>query len=943
LGQINMKNGKSKEEALTAIQSKQNKIIPSLSRKVWQMYLQVGFIGLIIAVSLWYVMNTGSRIAKQYYPLVDAAMEIKLKATTAHLWFEEIIGGDSSIDINEVWNNIDKAGWFAQAMLEGGESVEGNFIPLDDPELRQNIMEVKEKIRAFRNIAEERLANIDKSTSGSDIDQRFDSVFESFLEEADEVETALQQIMKRDIKQFLMIQTALIVLCFILTGFIGVILHRFQKKQFTDLSLLKASNQLLQAREQQLLASNQQLEASEQQLKASNQQLQASEQQLRASNQQLRASEQQLKASNQQLRASEQQLKASNQQLIQSQQKLALHLQNTPLGVIQWGPDFNVTEWNKAAEKIFGFTEEEAIGRHAAGLIVPESVKEIVDKVWQDLLDQQGGTRSINENITKDNKSIMCDWYNTPLIDENGKTLGVASLVLDITERKRAEQSAQDLAHIVERSLNEIYIFDAETFRFVQVNRGACENIGYTLEELAKLTPLDIKPEFTKEKFIQLVEPLKNGAKEIIKFETVHKRKDGSLYNVEVHLQLSDFLGKPVFVAIILDITETKRLQALESRAERLEMAGTVAGQVAHDFNNLLAPIVAYPDFIRDELPSDHKAHVYLDSIENAALKIANINQDLLVMGRRGHYNQEVLDLNRVVSQAAQEMKSRTKTVTFEMNLCQDIMKIKGGNAQIHRMLTNLLVNAQDAMGDIGQVTIKTENYYADDTTIAFGRVPKGEYVKLTITDNGCGIPDDIIQNILDPFFSTKMADKKRGSGLGLSVVDAVTRDHNGYLDLSSKVGHGTSFYIYFPVTREDSEADDSTYLAGGTEKVLVIDDDDVQREVTTQLLEKLGYETDSVVSGEKAMEFLRENRQDLVILDMVMPGGIDGTETYRQIVEIYPEQKAIILSGFSESEQVLEVQKLGAGAFIKKPVTRKIIAAAVRTELDRKIPASKS
>jgi len=531
----------------------------------------------------------------------------------------------------------------------------------------------------------------------------------------------------------------------------------------------------------------------------------------------------------------------------------------------------------------------------------------------------------------------------TSYSEDDNEIRGFVVNARDITDRTRAEQNIRDLANIVERSLNEIYIFDAETFKFIQVNRGARDNIGYTLAELTELTPFDIKPEYNKESFLKLVEPLRDGSKEIIKIETVHQRKDGSLYDVEVHLQLSEFLNKPAFVAIILDITETKRLRELESRAARLEMVGIIAGQVAHDFNNLLAPIMAYPELIHDGLPRDHKAHIYLNAIENAAKKIADINQDLLTMGRRGHYNLEVIDLNQVVLQAVQEMESRTKTISFDMHLQDKLMNIKGGAAQIHRMLTNLLVNAQDAMQNMGEVTIKTEDYYADDTSVRFGRVPRGNYVKLTISDNGSGISDDVIENILDPFFSTKTADKGRGSGLGLSVVNAVMKDHNGHLDLSSKVGQGTSFYLYFPVTREKIKRVDAEHYAVGTEKILVVDDDDIQREVSSLLLTKLGYEVSSVKSGEKAIEFLKENPQDLVILDMVMPGGIDGTETYRQILKIRSQQRAIILSGFSETDRVLEVQRLGAGAFVKKPVTQKIIAAAVRTELERQVETASS
>jgi len=384
------------------------------------------------------------------------------------------------------------------------------------------------------------------------------------------------------------------------------------------------------------------------------------------------------------------------------------------------------------------------------------------------------------------------------------------------------------------------------------------------------------------------------------------------------------------------NITETRRLEQLESRASRLETAGTIAGQVAHDFNNLLGPIVAYPEFIREKLPRNHKAIGYLDDIEKSALKIADINQQLLTLGRRGHYNQKAINLNTIINQAVREMAPMSDKVSLEIDLDPNIMTILGGDSQIHRVITNLLCNAFDALQGIGHISVRTENYYADDVSCTYGRVPKGEYVKLTISDTGSGISEDIVQKILDPFFTTKNSDKQRGSGLGLSVVDAVIKDHNGYLDLVTKSGKGTSFYIYFPITQRTSDEDQFDEASSGSETILVVDDDEIQRDVSTQILKRLKYKVSTVESGEQAIEFLRENPIDLVILDMIMPGGIDGAETYRQILEISHNQKAIIVSGFSESERVKVAQELGAGEFVKKPLTKKAIATAVRIELDR-------
>jgi PAS domain S-box-containing protein len=933
------------------------------------MYIQVGFIGLLIAATMWYALSTSSRIANQYTPLVDAVKEIKLRAAVGHLWFEEIIAGDRAEDISAVWRHLDLATWYAQAMLEGGTKNNITYVPLDDQELRQDISELLETVIAFRAIAEERFADVGRSEIGSTIDQRFDAVFKSLFNQIDSIEADLQEVMSRDVRRSQIVQKGLLLLCVLLTVVIGVTLHRFQRHQSVDVERLKAFNQQLMASEQQLKAANQQLRAHEQQLRAANQQLIASEQQLKASNQQLTANEKQLKDSNlqlsvneqqltaafQQLTAGEQQLRASHQQLKESQQKLALHVQNTPLGVIQWDPEFEIVEWNKGAEKIFGYTAEEVIGKHGAGLIVPESAKEAVNRVYRDLIAQKGGSRSINENFTKDNETLICDWYNTPLISEDGTTMGIASLVMDVTERKLAEkalaQSEAQYRSTVENLLVGVVVHDSDSSILLS-NARASSILGLTPDQMAGKEAVDPTWRFVHEdssamkiqdypvsKVIATGKPISGYIVGIIRPDKDHV----TWVNVSAIPLLSSDRELDRIIINFLDITETRRLQKLESRAARLETAGTIAGQVAHDFNNLLAPIMAYPEFIHDELPHDHKAHAYLDAIESAAQKIANINQDLLTMGRRGYYNQEVLDLNRIVLQAAQEMETRTKTVKVEVLLCEGLMNIKGGGAQIHRILTNLLMNAHDAMLDMGQVTIKTENYYADDTSVVFGRVPKGEYVKLTVTDNGCGIPESIIQHILDPFFSTKTTDKRTGSGLGLSVVDAVMKDHDGYLDLNSTVGQGTSFYLYFPITREDVGDDDPELPTGGTETILVIDDDSIQREVSSQLLTKLGYTVQSVESGERAVEFIRDNPQDLLILDMVMPGGIDGAETYRRILEVSPSQKAIILSGFSESDRVIEAQTMGAGAFVRKPVTKNGIAAAVRTELDRPVTIPKS
>lgn len=384
------------------------------------------------------------------------------------------------------------------------------------------------------------------------------------------------------------------------------------------------------------------------------------------------------------------------------------------------------------------------------------------------------------------------------------------------------------------------------------------------------------------------------------------------------------------------DVTETLRLQDLAERARRLEAAGTVAGQVAHDFNNLLAPVMSYPELIREELPDGHPAHPYVDQIEQAAEQMAEINQQLLTLGRRGHYEVEPLDLNEVLVQVLNQPDLFPDEIEVERDLSANIMNVMGGMSQIFRAISNLVSNAVDACDGPGRIVVKTENYYADTTKGANGQVPQGEYVKLTVSDNGRGIAENVRSRVFEPFFTTKPPDRKRGSGLGLSVVQAVLDDHHAYIDLESELGVGTSFYVYLPVTRVASGKTSDLELVGGSESVLVIDDDRLQRDVMVRLCERLGYRAESVDGGEGAIKLLAHKSYDILILDMVMPPGIDGTETYRRALQFNPKQKALIISGFAENDLVDEVIRLGAGAFVRKPLTLNAISAALRNELNR-------
>lgn len=386
----------------------------------------------------------------------------------------------------------------------------------------------------------------------------------------------------------------------------------------------------------------------------------------------------------------------------------------------------------------------------------------------------------------------------------------------------------------------------------------------------------------------------------------------------------------------IVDISERKHLQEEVDRARRLEAAGRVAGQIAHDFNNLLSPLVAYPSLITEMLPESHPARDLVAEMADCVDKIAQINQQLLALGRRGHYVMEPVDFNYLVQRVIAEHPF-PPTTTLETRLAPDLLPIKGGKAQLTRALSNLLHNAEEAMSGSGTICVQTRNLYLEAPPKGYQTVERGEYVRLDVRDTGGGIESEIADKIFDPFFTTKAMDRLRGSGLGLSVVRGIVEDHHGYITVASECGAGTTFSLYFPITRESIMLKESDEVRGGDEHIMIVDDDPVQRKVMSTVLNHLGYTVHVVASGEEAIEFARQQKHDLILLDMVMD-GLDGTETYREILKDNPKQKAIILSGYAMSERVQEALELGASTFIMKPVALHELATTVRRELDEKV-----
>jgi len=402
---------------------------------------------------------------------------------------------------------------------------------------------------------------------------------------------------------------------------------------------------------------------------------------------------------------------------------------------------------------------------------------------------------------------------------------------------------------------------------------------------------------------------------------------------------------------ILMDLTERKmaeekklELEAQLYKARKMEALGILAGGVAHDLNNVLGGIVGFPDLLLCQLDDDSHLRKPIESIRKSGEKAAAIVQDLLTLARRGVKTYETVNLNQIIreyleSLEYEHLKFYHQNVEFAAHLDDDLLEIKGSAVHLSKTIMNLLSNAAEAMPAGGKVTITTTNRHLDRPIHGYEVVKQGDYVLVVVSDEGVGMSAEDKERIFEPFFTKKVMGRS-GTGLGMAVVWGTVKDHHGYIDIENKQGPGVTFSLYFPVSREvpgkGLERISNESCRGKGEVIAVVDDVAEQRELASLMLGRLGYDVITLASGEEAVEYMKEHAADLLVVDMIMDPGIDGLQTYRQILEIHPGQRAIIVSGFSETDRIKEAQGLGAGAYVMKPFRMEKIGLAVRRELDR-------
>jgi signal transduction histidine kinase len=387
---------------------------------------------------------------------------------------------------------------------------------------------------------------------------------------------------------------------------------------------------------------------------------------------------------------------------------------------------------------------------------------------------------------------------------------------------------------------------------------------------------------------------------------------------------------------------EGRRLAAQLQRAQKMEAIGTLAGGVAHDLNNVLSGIASYPELLLLDMPEDSPYRNTVLAIQESGLKAAAIVQDLLTLARRGVAVTEITNLNDLVdnylsSPEYKNLASLNPEIEIKIELAEDLLNIQGSPVHLLKTIMNLVSNAVESIRAWGTIIIRTANQYVDRPIKGYDDVEEGDFAVLSVEDTGSGIPTADQERIFEPFFTKKIMGHS-GTGLGMTVVWGTVKDHKGYIDVQSAEGQGSKFNLYFPATRQTMVPEASCAsienLAGNGETVLVVDDVPRQRQIASEMLQRLGYIVETAASGEETLNYFQKHTADLIVLDMIMEPGIDGLETYKRVLRIAPHQKAIITSGYSETNLVRETQRLGAGEYIKKPYTLREIGRAIQHEL---------
>ena len=601
--------------------------------------------------------------------------------------------------------------------------------------------------------------------------------------------------------------------------------------------------------------------------------------------------------------------------------------------------DGTITAWNRAAERLFGFISIEAVGRPIDIIVPPERRAEI-----RRILAQIGRGERIEDYETvrthKDGRRVDVSITVSPIRSLTGEIVGASKIARDITESKRTEkaldQEIEERQRIFETSHDLILVTDTAG-NFVQVSPSARIILGYDPAEMIGHSAVEFIHPDDLDSTRREMRAARRG-KEMRNFETRYVHKDGQAVTLNWTGTWSEPVRRHFFIG--RDLTEKQAAEAQLRHIQKMDAIGQLTGGVAHDFNNILTVITGTIGILEEAVAKQPELVAITRLIDEAAERGANLTKHLLAFARKQPLQPLEVDVNSLVLEAAKLLHPTLgENVEITPLLAEDAWTALVDPNQLTTAVLNLALNARDAMPNGGKLALETSNIYLDENYAGMhSEVTSGNYVMVAVSDTGTGIPAALLERVFDPFFTTKEVGK--GTGLGLSMVFGFVKQSGGHIKIYSEEGHGTSVKMYLPratgLNQTAAEAAVSSNIEGGTETVLIVEDDSLVRRYVMTQIESLGYTTLEAANASDALQIIDAAPSvDLLFTDVIMPGVMNGRQLVDEALKRRPQLKTLYTSGYTENA-IVHHGRLDSGVLLlAKPYRKSELARMLRLALD--------
>ena len=624
-------------------------------------------------------------------------------------------------------------------------------------------------------------------------------------------------------------------------------------------------------------------------------------------------------------------LEAAHKTLQESEERYRNFIENVQESCFETDLAGKFTFINDSMVRGTGFSKEQILGRVAFGRMDPEEREKII-RAYNELF-RTGKPITLFSYRYINSKEEVREVENSGSLirDAEGKPIGFRGVSRDVTDRIKREEELERYREFFENIEDSIFEMDLQG-RFTFFNEATCRNTEYSPDELRNFDQRKwYETKEDEERVFKIFNELyRTGEKKKVYEISVLTKSGKKIYFDNSISLVRDAASNPIgFRCISRDITERKKLEQEQERlkeqliqSEKLEALGTLAGGIAHDFNNLLMGIQGYTSLMLLDLDSTHPNYDKLKAIEEQVKSGADLTRQLLGYAQGGRYVVTNTDLNELVANSISMFARFKKEIRVHQKYEPSLWKVKVDRGQMEQVFLNLYINAWQAMPGGGALYLETNNIVLDEDYVKSHDMTPGNYVKISVTDTGIGMDEKTRQRIFEPFFTTR--EMGRGAGLGLATVYGIIRGHKGTINVYSEKGHGSTFNIYLPAVEQEEIKPDSpiSKIQKKSGAILLVDDDQMIRDVTTALLTRLGYQVITAQSGEEALILYRSNREriDLAIVDMIMP-EMGGGEVIDKLRSINPEARVILSSGYSLNGDAKDIMdRGGAQAFIQKP-----------------------